>query len=201
MPLAFPSHQGLVAPLWRRWPRYHSALAVCVGATVPDVVDGFLGLAVRGHLGQAYGHSLFGLFAICLPAGLALNAMIKALGRRARDPDVSFPARLSARIREWSALPPGAGPGRRFLIEAWSVGIGAFSHLLFDFVSHENFLWFYPWYEDPRFFPDWWYASWIELPVPFYERPYPVGPHFVVWLVLSILGAIMLFRGGRKVPA
>jgi hypothetical protein len=61
-------------------------------------------------------------------------------------------------------------------------------------VSHGNFLWLYPWHEDPRFFPDWWYASWFELPLPFYESPYPCGPHFVVWVILSILGGVLLFR-------
>jgi hypothetical protein len=67
-------------------------------------------------------------------------------------------------------------------------------------VSHGNFLWLYPWYEDAEFFSDWWYASWFEMPIPFYESPYPVGPHFMVWIFLSILGGVLLFApvGGRS---
>ena len=38
MPLAFPSHQGLILPVARRWPAYFDGLAMCVGATMPDVV-------------------------------------------------------------------------------------------------------------------------------------------------------------------
>ena len=44
MPLAFPSHQGLVAPLWRRWPDRYYVLALCIGAAAPDIVDGVLSL-------------------------------------------------------------------------------------------------------------------------------------------------------------
>jgi hypothetical protein len=76
--------------------------------------------------------------------------------------------------------------------------VGAFSHLFFDFISHGNFLWFYPWYEDAHFFPAWWYTKWFEIPLPGYRNPYPAGPHLVVWLFLSLLGIWLLFRGKGK---
>ena len=52
MPIAFPSHHGFLAPLWRRWPRRFSVLGLWVGAAVPDVIDGTENLAVRGHFQQ-----------------------------------------------------------------------------------------------------------------------------------------------------
>ena len=75
--------------------------------------------------------------------------------------------------------------------------VGAFSHLFFDFISHGNFYWLYPWYENPEFFPSWWYARWAELPVPGYRDPYPIGPHFLAWTVLGVAGIVMFFRPAR----
>jgi hypothetical protein len=161
-----------------------------VGAAVPDVVDGVIGL-LRGHLGQGYGHSLFGLFTLCLPAGLALTAAIesagRALGRQAKDERLR---RLARSIERWSAAPSRT-------VEVVSVGVGALSHLVFDFLSHGNFLWLYPWYQDEAFFPAFWYARWTEVRLPFYEKPYPIGPHFAVWTALSVAGAWLLLAPGR----
>jgi len=160
--------------MWRRWPARFDALACCIGAAVPDVVDGVIGLA-RGNLGQSYGHGLAGLIAICWPVGIALHLLAKAVARRTR-----WASRLTGR---------GTRPG----VEAWSVLAGALSHLVFDFVSHGNFLWLYPWYVDEHFFPSWWYARWLEIPLPFYREPYPLGPHLLVWIALSALGIVLFF--------
>jgi hypothetical protein len=166
-------------------------LGCCVGAAVPDIVDGVYGI-LRGHLGQAYGHSLVGLVFLCLPAGLALNAALKwvgrALERRATGARLRW---LAHGIGRWGATPSRA-------VEVASVAVGALSHLVFDFVSHGNFLWIYPFYQDERFFPAFWYARWTEVRLPFYEKAYPIGPHFAVWAVLSVAGAWMLLAP-RKV--
>ena len=71
MPL-IPSHQGLIAPLWRRWPHRFNILALCIGAGIPDVFDGIAGLLLRGHLGQWHGHTLWGMHLLCVPVGLLL---------------------------------------------------------------------------------------------------------------------------------
>lgn len=191
MPLAFPSHQGLIAPLWRRWPERFQVLGCCVGAAVPDVVDGVIGLA-RGHLGQGYGHGLAGLVVLCIPTGVALTEAIAALGRTLERRATGKPTLwLSRSIARWSAA-------RSRAVEIGSVAVGALSHLVFDFVSHGNFLWLYPWYQDEAFFPASWYRRWTEVHLPFYEKPYPIGPHFAVWAALSVMGAWMLFVPGRR---
>jgi hypothetical protein len=130
---------------------------------MPDVVDGARYL-VAGHLGQGIGHSLIGLAVLCWPAGNVV---------------------LLAAHRVWisnSALSVRIG----------SVLVGALSHLVFDFVSHDKFLWGYPWVKID-FFPAWWTAHWAEIKTPFYDQPYPIGPHFCVWVILSIAGAILFF--------
>jgi hypothetical protein len=188
VPVAFPSHPGLIAPLWRRWPNAFSAGGCIVGAMVPDVVDGAIGVA-RGALGQGIGHSLLGLFALCIPVGLAIDLPARRL-IRALAPSGALWRFLTRGIPRRDA-PVRAG------VEAWSIGVGAFSHLAFDFVSHGNFLWLYPWYDDPEFFPDFWYARWFEVPLPGYADPYPIGPHFLVWVLLSVAGAVLYFVRAR----
>jgi len=66
MPLAFPSHQGLIAPLWRLRPDWFDIPGLFIGAAMPDVIDGVIG-AFRGHLGQGLGHSLIALPLLCVP--------------------------------------------------------------------------------------------------------------------------------------
>src|SRR5688572_17573860 len=108
-----------MAPLWRRWPGAFTPLAASVGAMAPDLVDGIVGLQ-RGHLGQAYGHSLFGLCLLAFPLGLAINGAIQAAGAMLARRDGSLSSRLSAAIRRWSRVQGIAGSAP-FLIEAWSV--------------------------------------------------------------------------------
>lgn len=174
MPLAFPSHPGLVAPLWRRWPRTFDPLALGLGAAVPDVVDGVAGLA-RGHLGQWYGHSVLGLFVLDVPATLLLVVVARTLP--------------CERVR--------ALPRARAAVLAFAAWVGALSHVLSDFVSHETFVLLLPWHAYERIFPTFWYTRLFAVPLPGYREPYPIGPHFAVWCVLSVVGAVMFFRRSR----
>ncbi|MBN1417618.1 MAG: DUF4184 family protein [Planctomycetes bacterium] len=198
MPLAFPSHQGFVLPLVRRWPRHFDALALCVGAAMPDVVDGFLGLG-RGDLGQWYGHTLLGTVVLCWPAGLLLTRLLRVvtahLSRRFES--VRRMQRTFVRLAHPSATHVDAtesGLVRNGLVFiSLSVWIGALSHLLLDFVSHGNCLWLYPFRGNMRVFPSWWHTAWFEIPLPWYEEPYPFGPHLLIWIALTILGAFLFF--------
>ena len=180
MPLAFPSHQGLILPLWRRWPQRFDGLALCVGAAMPDVVDG-LAWFWRRELGQWLGHSLLGTAVACTPLGCALWW----LARR------TLPRTWLARL-QGGGRPPGAWR------VAMSVGIGALSHVTFDFVTHGNFLWLWPWHRDDHWFPRWWYHEWSTIPLPLYRKPYPFAPHTVAWLVLSALGIWLFMRALRQ---
>lgn len=166
MPLAFPSHQGLILPLQRRFPARIDALVLCVGAALPDVVEA-CAWPFRGELGQWAGHSLLGVGA-CALAGWGLAWLLR--------PRVRVPARLGLA----------------------SAAIGALSHVLFDLVTHGNFLLLWPWYANDRLFPSWWYHAWGSLPLPVYDEPYPLAPHTVAWVVLSLLGAWLFIRLVRR---
>lgn len=188
MPLAFPSHQGLIAPLWRRWPNRFNILAMGIGAAVPDVVDGLAG-AARGGLGQWYGHTLVGLVFLCLPMGLLLTwGAIRLANALAAKPGRW--GRAGTYLLSLNNTPAGA-PGRRFAFVALSAELGAFSHLFIDFISHGNCIWLYPWYSNPHFFPDWWYIEWFKISLPGYHDPYVAGPHLAVWTAFSVTGIIL----------
>lgn len=175
MPLAFPSHQGLILPLWRAFPARIDAVALCVGAAMPDVIDGIAG-AFRGHLGQWLGHSLVGVL-VAVPPGLALAALARRL----------LPAAWIARLDE------RADPRRGWLQASWSVAIGALSHLASDLLTHGGFPLLWPWYRNDRLFPSWWYHAWGHVPLPGYRDPYPIAPHTISWVVFSIVGAWLFF--------
>jgi len=202
MPLAFPSHQGLIAPLWRRWPRVFEVSALCVGAAMPDVIDGFVG-AYRGYLGQGVGHSLAGLVLLCMPGGMLLWWMLGRLARRL--PAQAHPGLL------WRAWGAGVhamriAPLRDMTRSSWarrlgSLLIGACSHLVIDAVSHGDCSLLYPWRPDIHIFPEWWNVAWIRLPLPGYRKPYPIGPHFLVWAFLSVYGAWLLVKPLLHRPA
>ncbi len=201
MPFSFPSHQGLIAPLWRRWPQHFDTAALCVGAAMPDVVDGVIGL-FRGHLGQSLGHSLFGLAVFCVPGGLVLWWLMHAAAKPCRPlAGAHFLARAwNAFIAHMHANPAREALREHALRVVVSLAIGGFSHLFIDLISHGGFPWFRPWIHGVRIFPDWWYIAWMRVPLPGYQNAYPIGPHFLVWATLSLLGTYLLFKPVLKKP-
>jgi hypothetical protein len=186
MPITFPSHPGLILPLWSRYPRRIDAVALSVGALAPDLVDAS-GYFFNGTLGQWIGHSLAGLVLFCVPIGLLLTMLARRIGRGR--------AWLS-RLEE--GAPEGLTAPQRQVRAAIGVLAGGLSHIFFDFISHGNFLLFYPWHEDPRWFPELWYHRWGEVPIPLYRTPFAIAPHSLVWGVLSILGIVLFVRVLRR---
>jgi hypothetical protein len=182
MPLTFPFHQGLILPLWRRFPNRIDCLALCIGAAMPDVVDGIAGL-FRGGLGQWLGHSLIGVF-VCVPAGLILLWLARRI----------LPRKLLARLGGGPTVP--AGLARPTL----SVAVGDLSLLAFDLVTHGNFLLLWPWYVNDRAFPSWWYHSWGSIPLPGYRDPYPFAPFTITWILLTLVGIVLFLLCLRRPP-
>ena len=195
MPFAVPSHMGLIAPLWRRWPAQFDAPCMCIGAVMPDVVDGING-ALRGHLGQGIGHSFLGVACLCVPGGLLLWFAVNALARRLHfSPRDTFWARCwNLALREVQEAPAARdflGNARVVIV---SLYVGVLSHLFFDVISHVECPWCYPWITKLPIFPVWWEVTWLRVPLPFYATPYPIGPHFVSWVALSVIGAHWLLK-------
>lgn len=189
VPFGFPSHQGLLAPLWRRWPTRFAVIPLWVGAVVPDLIDGVAGFLVRGHLGQWAAHSILGLFVLSVPIGVALAWGVRIALRRVARRDGAAETRLG-RLAAWTLAVDA--PRRGLALDAWSVWVGALSHIVFDLASHERSKLLWPWREDPLWFGSWWQATWFRVSVPGYDG-YSIGPHFVGWIVLSVLGAVMFF--------
>ncbi len=180
MPLTFPSHQGLILPIWRRFPDRIDGVALCVGAAMPDIVDA-AAWPIRGELGQWLGHSLLGVV-VCVPAGLALAWLARRI----------VPQKVVSRLDEGAPASPG------FARAGLSVAMGALSHVVFDFITHGNFLLLWPWYRNDHTFPSWWYHACGSIPLPVYREPYPFAPHTVAWIALTIIGAVVFVRCLRK---
>lgn len=196
MPLAFPSHQGLLAPLWRIWPERFSVLALWVGALVPDVIDGSENILIRGEFHQWVGHSLLGATLVGVPVALGLTRFLRAGSRRIALRTSSGRRRgLAKRCALWLALHDNAGSVRahgRLRREVLSAWVGAVSHVIADMVTHEHSRLLWPFANDPYWLGKWWSSAWGHVSAPGYPD-YPIGPHFVAWVVLSIGGAVLFF--------
>jgi hypothetical protein len=201
MPLTFPSHQGLILPVVRKWPSYFDALALSVGAAMPDIIDTVLGFSINGYFKQWYGHSLIGTFTLDLLGGLLITWLIAALATRLSI-YADFPQRLQTFFTKVPSNDDSAA-GRNIAVRwrsklglwTFSVLVGILSHIGFDLISHDTNLLFYPWYEHVRWFPGWWYATWFEnRPLTIFGHSYSVGIFTVSWCILSIIGIFLFFQ-------
>lgn len=124
--MPFPlAHPVAVLPL-RRWcPRHLSLIGLVIGSLTPDT-----GYAVREWDLNKFTHSFAGSFAWCLPVGLLGVLLVFAL-RRPLAATLPAPHRLALEPLCTRPLP------------AWwrialSVLIGAWTHIVFDAVTHES---------------------------------------------------------------
>jgi len=191
--MTFPSHQGFVAPLWRRCPGRFDLVALCVGAALPDLVDGLIG-SCRGHFGQGIGHSLLGIVVLGIPLGVLVRHLVcRAACRLTPAAGNGFLAyawnRGVAALAE-SLKQPKPRNGWRICVT--SLAVGAFVHLLFDLVSHGHFPWLIPWVPKIAIYPDWWYDVWLRLPLPWKPEGRKIGPHATIWILLSLWGMWLL---------
>jgi hypothetical protein len=175
-------------------------LPLCVGAAMPDLVDGVDGMIRRGTFGQAWGHTLIGAVGLCVPIGVIVTWLIlqfdaKVLQRRASL--IRF-HRFFAVAAKWKSFRATSTPpypvASRWLL---SLAVGAISHVLFDCISHEHCRLFAPFVEEHRCFPAGWYTPWFFVPIPGYAQPYPFAAHTVIWCILTVLGALLYFLPPR----
>jgi hypothetical protein len=188
MPLTFPAHQGLILPVMRRWPGYFDALALSVGAAMPDISDSVLGFLLNGYFKQWYGHSMIGIFTLDLAGGLLITWLIVVIATRflPYTSSNSHIAALTSMVLSWRT---------RSRLWSFSVLVGVLSHISFDLISHDTNLLLYPWYENARWFPAWWYTTWFVVrPLPMFGQSYSVGVFTVIWGLLSLLGVFWFVR-------
>ena len=196
MPMTFPAHQGLILPVVRRWPNSFDALALSVGAAMPDITDTILGFPINGYFKQWYGHSLIGIFTLDFAGGLFITWLIAVLaGRLLRS--VYTPNALQAFLPKASPTRNSAGRPVQERLKLWSfsVMVGILSHVFFDLISHDTNLLFYPWYENVYWFPEWWYTIWFETShLSIFGRTYAVGVFTISWGMLTVLGSLLFLR-------
>ncbi len=164
MPMTFPAHQGLILPAVRRWPDSLDALALSVGAAMPDITDSILSFPIKGYFQQWYGHALIGIFTLDLAGGLFLTWLIAIFAKRLfRDSDL--PKYLRPLFRTASPNSDFIASKSRSSLNFWSfsVLVGILSHIGFDLISHDTNLLFYPWIKNSRWLPSWWYKKWFEI--------------------------------------
>ncbi len=181
-PSPFPAHQGLVYPLVRKWPASYDVIALSVGAAMPDFVDIAFGLLINGYFRQWFAHGLI-FIPFNVLGGLLLTWGTKKLFSKL------FKSKMPAE--------PESRKEKISMLKVWtfSITVGVISHLGFDLFSHDTNLLLYPWYEDVRWFPQWWYMPWFVIPPPLSMGPaYSVGFHTFVWLVLSALGTFLFYQ-------
>jgi hypothetical protein len=201
MPMTFPAHQGLILPVKRQWPDSFDTLALSVGAAMPDVTDSLLGFLINGYFKQWYGHALLGIFTLDLAGGVLITWGITAFVRR-----LSTYPHLPKHVQAFftKARPKSdSATDTKLVYRSWttlrlwsfSVLVGILSHVGFDLISHDTNLLFYPWYEDVRWFPKWWYTIWFEFrPLPMFGHSSSVGIFTVIWCILTLIGIFLFFR-------
>jgi hypothetical protein len=127
VPATFPSHAGGILTLKVFWPRWIDGVALVVGAAMPDLAY------VAGCCSppQTYGHSWWGTI-VAVPFTLAVGWLI-----RWAAPVVAthVPPLGSLALRDYGVL---GLVHHRWWISAFSAWIGAFSHVLWDHVTHTS---------------------------------------------------------------
>ena len=199
--MTFPAHQGLILPVVRRWPNSFDALALSVGAAMPDITDTILGFPINGYFKQWYGHSLIGIFTLDFAGGLFITWLITVLARRSLK-SVYIPKPLRAFLTKAPPTLNSVGSGEivfhgreRLKLWSFSVMVGILSHVFFDIISHDTNLLYYPWYVNVYWFPKWWYTIWFEVrPLSMIGKTYFVGLHTVIWGLLTLLGSLLFLR-------
>lgn len=201
MPLTFPAHQGLILPVMRRWPGSFDALALSVGAAMPDITDSVLGFLINGYFKQWYGHALISIFTLDLFGGLLITWLFAVFIRWLLK-HAGLPGHLQTLFM--GAPPDNDSAGGRNIVHRWrarlslwsfSVLVGVLSHVGFDLISHDTNLLLYPWYDNVHWFPKWWYTPWFEIrPLPMFGQSYSVGIFTVIWILLTLLGILLFIR-------
>ena len=194
--MTFPAHQGLILPVVRRWPNSFDALALSVGAAMPDITDTILGFPLNGYFKQWYGHSLIGIFTLDFAGGLFITWLVAVLAGRLLK-SVYIPKALQAFLPKASQTSNSAGSRVRDRLKlcSFSVMVGILSHIFFDLISHDTNLLFYPWYENLYWFPEWWYAIWFKTRyLSLFGRTYSVGVFSISWGLLTLVGSLLFLR-------
>lgn len=122
------AHTAAAAPLWRLTGRRLILSAVVVGSVAPD-----LEYLVHLDTHRTIGHTLPGLFLLCLPASLAVLAVWHRLVKRPLTALAGSGLLPPVDLRPFPLM-----PASRFLAVCGSVLAGTLTHLLWDSFTHRD---------------------------------------------------------------
>ena len=124
------AHAAVAPPVWKLTRGRLVLSALAVGATAPDLE--YL-IHLRTH--RTIGHTLPGIFVLCVP----LTLLVLALWHKLIGPQLSrlLPERLAPLAAVASRPFRFFGAGR-FTMICLSAALGAYSHILWDSFTHEN---------------------------------------------------------------
>ncbi|GIJ74589.1 DUF4184 family protein [Virgisporangium ochraceum] len=127
MPLTLPTHPMAVLPLkvWR--PRWFDGVALVVGAVAPD-----LPYAADGYPLGFRAHAWLAPFWWAAPLALLCVPLVRWTAGRVA---VHLPAAGPLRLRDYGVL---ALVRHRWWVTATSAALGAYSHILWDSVTHDT---------------------------------------------------------------
>ncbi len=181
MPFTFLAHQAVVLPLkmWRA--RWFSGTALVIGSMAPDFE-----YFIRGRPIGTYGHTTLGQLTFCLPLTLVLTWLVTRIVARplgAHLPD--FPP---FHLRDYALAGARSGTASYWLAVVPSALIGSYSHLWWDWFTHD-------YGAGVKRFPEL-LRSTLEV------AGTPVPGYVVVWHVSTIVGGVvaiaLLRRIGRE---
>jgi uncharacterized protein DUF4184 len=121
------SHPAAVIPIRK----YGVLSALVVGSMMPDTL--YFMPVVGSH--DWYGHTLPGIFFYCLPAGLAFLWLFHAF---LKGPLISLFPEVEQRKLQAAAVGFRFAPMRRFAALAFSILMGAASHVTWDAFTHTS---------------------------------------------------------------
>lgn len=127
MPVTFPGHQGLIAPVKLRWPHLVDGTALCIGAASPDLAYAL------GSWMNHQSHTAVGLLVFAVPFTLIATAITRWRG--ASGIFASLPDLGPLRLRSYRVL---AYRRPRTLVTLTSAVVGAGSHAFVDGFSHRG---------------------------------------------------------------
>ena len=128
MPWTF-AHPAAVLPFRKVFPRRLSFCALVIGSMSPDFPFYFGSFATSREA-----HTLWGLFAICLPSGLVLIEIIRVLHRPIVD---VLPSPHRQRLLSLAPLRSVWNPSG-FFWASIALLVGGFTHLVWDSFTHES---------------------------------------------------------------
>ncbi|WP_394782152.1 DUF4184 family protein [Undibacterium sp.] len=123
------SHPAAILPFHKLLGRRVSISAMAIGSMAPDFAYFLPG--IRGQ----QTHSLLGILSFCLPAGLLVYLIFHLLIKRPAS--LLLPAFISTRLRA-SVFGVPALPQVSSWIVAWSLMLGAGTHIAWDSLTHRN---------------------------------------------------------------